>query len=356
MRVFGLQAGFARLAKYSRNHTEGLSKKALFTWQVLELLRRTRNVALVCEHYQISRATLYRWKAQFNPRRAGALEERSRRPGRTRVPQYSTQLQRRVIELRKQYGWGKDKLVVLVAAFGCCSHMRPVLLEREGLHTSASTVGRILTHARERGILVEPQRMSVKMRKRRWSRPHAVRKPKDWPVQRPGDLVQVDTVDLRRHLQEQRKQFTARDMVSRWDGIEAHTRATSSLAARFLDTLQQECPFDIKAIQVDGGSEFAGQFEQECKARGICLFALPPRSPKLNGRVERAQRTHRQEYYERCDIPQTIKDHNTDLKQWQNTYNTVRPHQALEYRTPLQRLQEFGIFPNVPPPSVSHMS
>ena len=39
---------------------------------------------------------------------------------------------------------------------------------------------------------------------------------------------------FRRHLQEQRKQFTARDMVSRWDVIEAHTRATSSLAARFL--------------------------------------------------------------------------------------------------------------------------
>ena len=146
------------------------------------------NVALVCEHYRISRATLYRWKAQFNPRRADALEERSRRPGRTRVPQYSTQLQRRVIELRRQYGWGKDKLVVLVAAFGCCSHpgayqleravnMRPVLLEREGLHTSASTVGRILTHARERGVLVEPQRMSVKMRKRRWSRLPAAGRP-----------------------------------------------------------------------------------------------------------------------------------------------------------------------------------
>lgn len=40
------------------------------------------------------------------------------------------------------------------------------------------------------------------------------------------------------------------------------------------------------------------------------------------------------EYYERCDIPQTIKEHNTDLKRRQNTYNTVRLHQALGYRTP----------------------
>ena len=107
MRVFGLQAGFARLAKYSRVDSKMLSEKAQFKWQVLELPACSRqgcvgleNVALVCEHYRISRATLSRWKAQCNPRHAGALEERSRQPGRTRVPRYSTQLQRRVIERR----------------------------------------------------------------------------------------------------------------------------------------------------------------------------------------------------------------------------------------------------------------
>ena len=79
-------------------------------------------------------------------------------------------------------------------------------------------------------------------------------------------------------------------------------------------------------------------------------WEVPPKCVSLDYRQQAG------EYYERCDIPQTIKDHNTDLKQWQNTYNTVRPHQALGYQTPLQRLQEFGILPNVLPPSVSHMS
>ena len=41
MRVFGLQAGFARLAKYSRVDSKALSEKAQFKWQVLELLPRT---------------------------------------------------------------------------------------------------------------------------------------------------------------------------------------------------------------------------------------------------------------------------------------------------------------------------
>ena len=54
----------------------------------------------------------------------------------------------------------------------------------------------------------------------------------------------------------------------------------------------------VRAIQVDGGSEFQAVFEEACQARGIPLFVLPPRSPKLNECVERAQRTHTEEFYE----------------------------------------------------------
>ena len=55
-------------------------------------------------------------------------------------------------------------------------------------------------------------------------------------------------------------------------------------------------PFAVKAVQVDGGSEFMAQFEEACRQRGIRLFVLPPRPPKLNGHVERAQRTHKDEF------------------------------------------------------------
>ncbi|HKM47520.1 MAG TPA: hypothetical protein VJX69_08020 [Terriglobales bacterium] len=54
----------------------------------------------------------------------------------------------------------------------------------------------------------------------------------------------------------------------------------------------------VRALQVDGGSEFAAQFEQSCQERGLHLFVLPPRSPKLNGAVERANRTHTEEFYQ----------------------------------------------------------
>ncbi|MEE9199035.1 MAG: integrase core domain-containing protein [Dehalococcoidia bacterium] len=123
--------------------------------------------------------------------------------------------------------------------------------------------------------------------------------------------------------------------------LEAHTRATATTGAKFLNTLQERAPFPIRAIQVDGGSEFQAQFERECQLRGIRLFVLPPRSPKLNGCVERAQRSHTEEFYEIYDGDLEMAALNRHLKAWEHIYNTVRPHQALEYLTPSQFLAQW---------------
>jgi len=54
-------------------------------------------------------------------------------------------------------------------------------------------------------------------------------------------------------------------VVSRWDVVEVHHRATFLAAARFLDTLLDGVPFPVKALQVDGGREFATEFEEACQ-------------------------------------------------------------------------------------------
>ena len=87
-------------------------------------------------------------------------------------------------------------------------------------------------------------------------------------------------------------------------------------------------PFPVHAIQVDGGSEFQAGFEEACREQGIRLFVLPPRSPKLNGCVERAQRTHTEEFYEVNDFSLEIAPLNRELLAWERIYNTVRPRQA----------------------------
>ena len=129
-------------------------------------------------------------------------------------------------------------------------------------------------------------------------RPWARRKPLFWPIQQPGDLVQLDIKRLRSARGVVLKHFSARNMVTRWDVPEVHERATSLAAAHFLDTLVDRMPFPIAALQVDGGSEFAAEFELACQQRSLPLFVLPPRSPKLNGQGERSHRTHHEEFYQ----------------------------------------------------------
>ena len=156
----------------------------------------------------------------------------------------------------------------------------------------------------------------------------------------PGDLVQVDTLDVRPLPGVILKHFTAREVVSRWDVVEVRIRATANTATDFLSTLQARMPFPVRAIQVDGGSEFQAGFEQACQERGLRLFVLPPRSPKLNGAVERAQRTHTEEFYEVKDFSLEIAPLNQQLRLWELTYNTVRPHQAVGYHIPQQFLRQ----------------
>jgi len=109
-----------------------------------------------------------------------------------------------------------------------------------------------------------------------------VRKPKDYSVTQPGDLIQLDTLDIRPLPGVVFKHFTARDVISRWDVVGIYSRATAPTASHFLDRLVQRAPFTIRTIQVDGGSEFEAIFEEECRRGNIKLFVLPPRSPRLN--------------------------------------------------------------------------
>jgi transposase InsO family protein len=174
-------------------------------------------------------------------------------------------------------------------------------------------------------------------------------------AQKPGDLVQVDTLDVRPFPWVTLKQFTARDVVSRWDVLEVRRRATATTAKEFIETLERRMPFKVKAIQVDGGSEFYSEFEEECQRRKLRLFVLPPKSPKLNGHVERAQRTHTEEFYEVYDCPWNVTELNKELRNWEHVYNCIRPHQALGYKTPLQFLKEKGIVQPNYSSGLSHM-
>jgi putative transposase len=291
MRIVGYPRSFYVAAQFGAVE---VSPQAWERWRWLKawraLMGRGMSGQQAAETLHLVRSTLYRWEKQLQVGGPGGLEPRSRRPKRVRRSEWSRELNEAVLRLREQYpAWGKETLQVLLA--------------REGYQTSVSTVGRILGQLKARGVLREAPRRVVSAHRHRLRREYAVRKPRGYAVEAPGDIVQVDTLDVRPVPGVGFKHFTARDMVSRWDVVEVHKRATAHAATAFLGELQARMPFRVKAIQVDGGSEYQAEFEQACAERGVQLFILPPRSPKLNGCVERAHRTHQEEFYQLYDGP-----------------------------------------------------
>lgn len=302
-----------------------LSKQAQVRLKVLEF-GLGHPVAVTCRRFGIARSTYYRWKKRFDPRNLKSLEDRSRRPKRVRQRTWSFKLVERVRELREQYpAWGKAKLTVLLKA--------------EGFSVSESTVGRILSYLKRRGVLRQPAK-KVKVRAVPRKRIYATRRPKDYRVQAPGDLVQIDTLDVRPEPGQTYKQFTAADVVSKWAFADIRSAATAALAKEFLEELIRRCPFKVRGIQVDGGSEFYADFELACQQLRIRLFCLPPRSPKLNGTVERANRTYREEFWACYDGEVKLEVMRPALQEWTaKVYNQLRPHQSLGYMSPAQYLE-----------------
>ena len=323
------QAAEARRAAAQARKEVKLSRTAQHRLKVVRWHREHgANVTRTADHFSHSRTSIQAWLGAYEARGAAGLADKSHRPHNVRKPTWSCDLEQRVLQLREQYPrWGKDKLVVL--------------LRRAGIAVSTSMVGRILKHLKDCGQLLEPLPERRRQRKTAFARPYAIRKPKGYLVREPGDIVEVDTVDLRPLPGVILKHFTGRDVVSRWDVLGIYGRATANTARQYLDELVQRAPFPIRAIQVDGGSEFKAEFEAACQELGLKLFVLPPSSPKLNGCVERANRTHREEFYEVYDLDWTVSGLRPDLLRWEAVYNTVRPHKSLGYLTPQEHITQW---------------
>lgn len=95
----------------------------------------------------------------------------------------------------------------------------------------------------------------------------------------PGGVIQIDAVFINLAPGRAIKHFTAYDPVAKSTVVKAANRATARAASLFLDKVIAEMPFPVRAIQVDGGSEFKAEFEQTCAEKGLTLYELRPSDP-----------------------------------------------------------------------------
>jgi transposase InsO family protein len=132
--------------------------------------------------------------------------------------------------------------------------------------------------------------------------------------------------------------LTAIDVERRFAFAGAYTTHSSASAADFLEKLIKVCPFPVTELQTDNGSEFALRFEEACAKRNLTHFHTYPRSPRMNGTVERFNRTLSEDFiaWNRALLRDDIDAFNEKLAEWLLWYNTTRPHEALGLVSPLR--------------------
>lgn len=103
-----------------------------------------------------------------------------------------------------------------------------------------------------------------------------------------------------------------------------------------------EAGIELKQVTTDRGPEFGSAFRDALHERGIRHRRLPPRSPNLNGFVERLHGTILHEHYRvafRLRYYLSATDVDADLQGFMRHYNFERPHRGrrLQGATPATR-------------------
>jgi transposase InsO family protein len=160
-------------------------------------------------------------------------------------------------------------------------------------------------------------------------------------VDRPGVLVQLDTKQVRVGKGKVLYQFGAVDCFTRKRVVALAPRLTSAKGAAFLKRMVAKFPFPVQAVQSDGGSEFLKEFGPTVEELQLAHYFNRPNYPQGNGRVERSFRTDEEEFYQVEELPADLSGLQAALLRWNQVYETVRPHQALGYKTPEQFYQDW---------------
>ena len=138
--------------------------------------------------------------------------------------------------------------------------------------------------------------------------------------------------------------YSAVDVKGKFAFSLPYRKKTSGNAADFFRKLQAVYPVLIRDVQTDNGSEFLSEFDEYLEQEQIPHLFTYPRCPKINGCVERYQRTLSEEFLQVHEhLIRWPRQFYLQLADYLVFYNGERAHQALEFQTPLAYLVSQGM-------------
>ena len=159
----------------------------------------------------------------------------------------------------------------------------------------------------------------------------------------PGHHIQLDVKFLSFKAKTgatiKRFQYTAIDDATRIRALKIYNKHNQINAMDFVDYVIEKFPFRIQMIRTDRGHEFQAKFHWHVEDRGIRHVYIKPRSPQLNGKVERSHRSDQEEFYQLLSYKDDV-DLEAKLADWERFYNLARPHGAHNGKTPYQALRD----------------
>lgn len=277
--------------------------------------------------FPVKRSTLYLWQQKLKASQGKllALKPHSTRPKRVRQMRTDPRIVTEIERLRrKHYRLGKQKLKPLLDAF----------CHKEGLvPPSTSLIGKVIKRhslffQRDTPGYHDPNRkqhqFAKKLRVNKAPRPQQ------------GGYIQADTIET---IVNNVRRYTISfiDVKLKVSHSKTFTGKLAKYALEVFRGFEALLPVPAHTIQTDNGSEFAGEFDRYLRKRQIKHLWTYPNCPKINGCIERYNRSLQEEWlYTYLDEIDDVKRFNKRLREYLYFYNNRRVHESLNLQTPAQ--------------------
>ena len=255
-------------------------------------INKVKNKEILASKYDISIRTYYYWKRQLET--CSIIKPKSTKPKTNKNKLKDKKIIKRIIEIRKLYGYGKFKI--------------QKQLELEAIKVGTTAIETVL---KENNLY----RSKKKKIKRKHNGKHAQN------FKEAGEKVQIDTKyaffgEIRYY------QITAVDLATRMTFRYLYNEKTPDNIIDFIHRMLDYFPFRVHCLQSDNGTEFTYRkhsFDTQhpldifCKKNYIKRVYSPVASPWYNGVVESTHNRDQKEFYDFCTQELTLEKANKKL-------------------------------------------
>lgn len=297
-----------------------LTSNARFRQRVIKYSRKN-GVTAASIRFRISRNAIYEWRAKYDGKSWKSLIDKSHRPHHH--PNEHTDEEKELI--LRHYPYYKDDMIMLWDA-----------LRKKGYSRCYTSLVRVVNK------WIRPE---IKKKKTKKAQPY---KRADYP----GQKVQVDVKFVPTYCittGQKYYQYTAVDECSRWTFREMYDEHSTYSSVDFLKKLILNCPFPIREIQTDNGTEWTralisndgkpSMFEEALELYGIKYHRIRVATPRHNGKVERQHRTDEKRFYKKMKM-YNLDDGRKQLARYNKKSNDI-PKICLGFLTPNEVLEKY---------------